>query len=99
MNDDIIGSCWHCGRGLTRADFGREQNCPGCRRPTRVCRNCRQFAPGRPGDCAEAMAEPVLAKDRANFCEHFEPADSPGASPPATDDDALLKAAQDLFKN
>ncbi len=47
MNDDIIGKCWHCGAGLTKADYGRETSCLACNKPTRVCRNCRHFAPGR----------------------------------------------------
>jgi hypothetical protein len=98
MNDPIRGYCWHCGQALRDVDYGRETNCLGCHKPTHVCRNCRHFARGRPNDCLEPMAEPVLDKERANFCDLFEPDDKPTASrrgPAAAD---LVKAAEDLFK-
>jgi hypothetical protein len=45
------------------------------------------------------MAEPVAAKDRANFCDFFEPATQPQlGSAGGTDADALRQAADDLFK-
>jgi hypothetical protein len=45
------------------------------------------------------MAEPVAAKDRANFCDFFEPTLQPRASGSAgADTDALRQAAEDLFK-
>jgi len=98
VSDDIIGKCWQCGHDLTRADYGREADCPGCHKPTRVCRNCRMYAPGRPNDCLEPMAEAVQDKERANFCEHFDPSEQPVDGSPETDQDALLKAAEALFK-
>ena len=98
MSEPIQGSCWHCGRGLTAAEYGRETHCPGCTKPTRVCRNCRHFAPGRPNDCVEPMAEAILEKERANFCEFFEPTDRPAGSGMAPNAEDLIKAAEDLFK-
>jgi hypothetical protein len=98
MIDPTRGNCWHCGQALSTADYGREADCPSCHRPTRVCRNCCHFAPGRPNECVEPMAEPVLEKERANFCEFFEPTDRPtgnGAGPTVAE---LLRAAEDLFK-
>ena len=96
MNSEITGNCWKCGQGLTPADYGREATCPGCGRPTRVCRNCRHFAPGRPNDCIEAIAEPVADKERANFCELFEPRRQDAAASASPQD--LLARAEDLFK-
>jgi len=93
-----IGRCWICARDLTAADYGREQTCPGCGKPTRVCRNCRHYAPGRPNDCVEPIAERVLDKTRANFCELFEPELTPRRDPARPEDDSLLKAAESLFK-
>ena len=98
MDQEIIGKCWHCGRPLGQADYGRENSCLGCGKATRVCRNCRRYAPGRPNDCEEPMAEAVKEKERANFCDWFDPAPEPavdGAQSSASD---LLKAAEDLFK-
>jgi hypothetical protein len=98
MGSDIIGKCWNCGHGLSKADYGREADCPGCHKATRVCRNCRQYAPGKPNDCAEPLAEHLLEKERANFCEHFDPSDNPTPSGAGSHQDSLLRAAQDLFK-
>ncbi len=99
VSGDFIGTCWRCGQRLTAVDYGREASCPGCRRDTRVCRNCRHYAPGRPNDCVEPMAERVLIKDRANFCEHFEAADrGPTPSTSAPGQDALREAAEALFR-
>lgn len=99
MSDEIIGKCWHCGAGLTKADYGRETTCLACGKPTRVCLNCRHFARGRPNDCMEPLAERVLDKSRANFCEHFDPTDRPAAAPSVTAPaNSLRQAAQDLFR-
>jgi hypothetical protein len=98
MDTEIVGKCWHCGAGLGKADYGREADCIACGKPTRVCRNCRHYAPGRPNDCVEPLAERVLNKERANFCELFEPSLRPAAAGAAPAKDDLVKAAQDLFK-
>jgi len=93
MNAD--GICWHCGGHLSATDYGREGECPQCRRQTHVCRNCRFYAPGRPNDCFEPVAEPVTDKQRANFCDYFEPAkDTHEAGP---DNDQLKADADALF--
>jgi len=44
------------------------------------------------------MAEPVLEKERANFCELFEPTNRPAEGGSNTVGDDLVKAAEDLFK-
>lgn len=98
MSDEIRGTCWHCGRGLTAADYGREATCLNCGKPTRVCRNCSHYAPGRPNECLEPMVERVIEKERSNFCELFDPSDRPPGEKSAPSEDALRKAAEDLFK-
>ncbi|MEJ2619176.1 MAG: hypothetical protein P8163_02695 [Candidatus Thiodiazotropha sp.] len=77
VNDLIKGKCWHCNRGLQAIDYGRETSCLTCGKPTRVCRNCRWYAPGRPNQCEEPAVEQVLDKEKANFCELFEPTLTP----------------------
>ncbi len=98
MRSDFDGRCWNCGRALTGLDYGRESYCFGCSKPTRVCRNCRLYAPGRPNDCLEPLAEPEKDKERANFCEHFDPAERPASSTSAAVPSDLLAAADALFK-
>lgn len=100
MEIDIVGHCWNCGADLTRADYGRENRCLRCDSATRCCRNCRLYQLGRPNDCREPLAEPVADKRRANFCEHFDPAPSPGTDAPAAEENAaeLRQQADNLFK-
>jgi len=95
----VVGHCWSCARGLLSADYGREQSCRGCGKPTRVCRNCRHYAPGRPNDCVEPMAEPVLEKMKANFCEYFEPTPEPVGSSSQASPEALRDCAEALFRH
>jgi len=97
-SDDVIGHCWHCGADLTAADYGRETSCLTCGKPTRCCRNCRFYQRGRPNDCIEPIAEPVADKQRANFCELFDPAPTPAGDAARPDADGLRQAAEDLFK-
>jgi len=95
MTYNMHGTCWQCGQQLRERDYAREALCPGCARPTHVCRNCRHYSTAAADACREPMADPVADKQRANFCGYFE-AGSPQASG-QTDTDALRKAAEDLF--
>jgi len=97
MSPNAEGVCWSCGAGLEAVDYQREGECPSCRKQTHVCRNCRFYEPGRPGDCQEPIAEPVRDKERANFCDYFEPTSA--AYQPGADADALKAAAERLFDN
>ena len=99
MNSEAIaGKCWHCGADLYSADYGRETDCRSCGKSTRVCRNCRWYAPERPNQCEEPMAERVMEKTKANFCGYFEPTDTPQGDDAQSADDAIRQAAEDLFK-
>ncbi len=98
MEAEIIGKCWHCRRPLGKVDYGRETDCLGCGKATRVCRNCRHYTRGRPDDCEEPMAERVMEKERANFCDYFDPTPEPASTSGKTPADDLLDAAATLFK-
>ena len=97
MDDTPQGACWHCGAALGAYDFGRETNCIACGKPTRVCRNCRWHARGVSNECREPMAERILEKERANYCDFFEPSTEirEGTGPEPGED--LVKKAEDLF--
>ena len=97
-SDNIIGKCWHCSADLQSVDFGRENNCLGCGKPTRVCRNCRWYAPDRTNQCEEPMADRIMDKTHANFCGYFEPTTETGSDSEKSAGDALRQAAEDLFK-
>ncbi|MCP3671998.1 MAG: hypothetical protein GY814_16510 [Gammaproteobacteria bacterium] len=98
MNLEIIGKCCSCGSDLKSSDYGRETNCLGCGRPTRVCLNCKWYNPSKPNACEEPVAEPVVEKQRSNFCNYFEPGTGTngGSEPTAANDH--LAAAEELFK-
>lgn len=99
ITGEIRGHCWHCGGGLVALDFGRESYCPGCGKPTYCCRNCRHYAPGRANECMEPQVERVIEKTRSNFCDWFEPAVSPRGGHAVPDPQALLSAAEALFRD
>ncbi|MCU7845983.1 MAG: hypothetical protein KZQ93_19285 [Candidatus Thiodiazotropha sp. (ex Monitilora ramsayi)] len=99
MSETIIGKCWHCGADLKSSDYGRENSCLKCGKPTRVCRNCRWYAPSRANQCEEPMAEAVMDKTKANFCNYFEATDEQNADQQQTAAEDLRKAAEDLFKS
>jgi hypothetical protein len=68
-------NCWKCGRRvetLERISF--RENCPQCDWPVHACRNCAHYDPTYNNQCRETMAERVVDKERANFCEYFAPA-------------------------
>lgn len=44
------------------------------------------------------MVDRVVDKERANFCELFEPSLKAGSQTPGSDRDALRQAAESLFK-
>ncbi len=95
---NMQGHCWDCGQALADLDFQRTSECPGCRRHTHVCRNCRFYHPGLHNDCEEPVADSVADKVRANFCDYFSP--NPRPPVPGTrdaDPDDLLAAAEALF--
>ncbi len=98
MGSEAEGRCWNCGAELISSDYGRENNCLKCGKPTRVCRNCRWYAPGRANECEEPVAERVMEKERPNFCDFFEPTEAVGEGGTASSAPDLLKSAEDFFK-
>lgn len=64
--------CWNCG-----ADTGFEKrvirldNCKRCKSNLRSCRGCRFFDPTRRFQCRESVTQPVMPKDKSNFCDFF----------------------------
>ena len=43
-----------------------------CRADLRVCLNCQSYDRSVAQQCRERRAEPVLEKDKGNFCEYFD---------------------------
>ncbi|MEW5974857.1 MAG: hypothetical protein AB1898_03510 [Acidobacteriota bacterium] len=69
--------CWKCGTEV-QAESGplkilRNDSCAICHNDLHVCKNCRFYDPQYHNECRETQAEWVSDKERANFCEYFEP--------------------------
>lgn len=94
-------TCYRCGKAQALgpgAVVSRRDTCPHCGADSRVCRNCRHYDVSARSQCREDVAEPVTDKEKANFCDSFQPsgAATAGTNAPSTTD--LKSAAEALFK-
>jgi len=65
-------NCAFCGAGLKlEGKVMRNDTCPHCGRDLRCCRQCKFYDRTAYNDCKEVMAERIVDKERANFCEYF----------------------------
>ena len=71
--DNLV--CWKCGAPLDRLPLplGRLAECEACRADLHVCRLCKSYDPRVVRGCDEPRAEEVRERERANFCDYFEP--------------------------
>src|SRR5579863_971546 len=71
--------CWKCGAALEGVPMplSRLSVCLKCGAELYVCRLCEFHVPKLRQGCREDRAEHVQEKQRANFCEFFQP--RPGA--------------------
>jgi hypothetical protein len=71
--------CWKCGAALDGVPMplSRLSVCLKCGAELYVCKLCRFHDPKLRQGCREDRAEHVQEKERANFCEFFDP--RPGA--------------------
>ncbi len=90
-------ACFSCKKPLTLSDrIGRRETCPFCYADLHSCRNCTFYDPKAYNECREPSAERVVEKDKSNFCDFFQIADSASqASDPAQD---AKKKLEGLFK-
>ncbi len=99
MTGESEPKCFACGKllGLSRGNVGREETCLNCGADVRVCFNCRHYDASSYNECAEPMAERVVAKDRRNFCDYFSLAGAGGKGTVDPREDARKKLDA-LFK-
>ncbi len=90
-------TCAACG-ALYETPIYRNTICTECGKELKTCRNCRHYAPGEAHDCHEPVSDPVLDKDRANFCDWFSAAvDAGGVNDKKDDNDSARQAFASLF--
>lgn len=67
--------CWKCGASLAALTLPlrRLEECPDCSAELHVCRLCTYYDPRVAKSCREPVALEVKDKERANFCDYFEP--------------------------
>ena len=66
-------SCFACGKELVVVDrVGRSESCPHCGQDIHCCRNCHFYDQTAYNECREPVAERVVDKEQANFCDEFE---------------------------
>lgn len=66
--------CAMCGNIIpasTRIEL--ESQCPKCQADLRSCKHCRYFDTGARLECTQPILKRIMAKDRRNECEFFDP--------------------------
>ena len=97
MTDQFV--CWKCGASLSDLPLplARRAECPACHGELHVCRMCRHYDPGKAKQCREPMAEEVMNKTRANFCDWFQARLNTYIPAVKQRSDDARKALDDLF--
>jgi len=89
--------CFSCQHELSfEGSVGRQDVCPECQAYVHCCRNCRFYDPSVYNECSEPMAERVVDKEQANYCDYFEPSSSKTAA--AGKEGSAKQGLEDLFK-
>ena len=90
--------CRHCGAPVTLSEpIQRDAECSGCGRDLRACVQCRHYDPAFNNSCRETEAEPVVEKERRNFCEFFSFAVGPVNAAPASRQSEARAKLEALF--
>jgi hypothetical protein len=95
MTDTLV--CWKCGASVEDLPLplGRRDECLVCHAELHVCRMCRFYDVRVAKACREPMAEEVKDKERANFCDWFQP--RPNAFQPREDKSQTAKSELDAL--
>ena len=81
--------CRACGAKTGVGEIiGRRDTCDRCGADLHSCIQCRHYDTSYSNDCREPQAELVTDKEKANFCDYFQPAQSG----PQTDDKNLSRS-------
>jgi hypothetical protein len=66
--------CWRCGTDLSdppQQKLSFREMCSKCNAWLHCCRNCKNYKPGLPNDCAIPGTEYIADREKINFCEEF----------------------------
>ncbi|MHB8405895.1 MAG: hypothetical protein ACYDCJ_10775 [Gammaproteobacteria bacterium] len=92
--------CWKCGTSLKDVPMplSRISECLACRAELHVCRLCGFFDARKAESCNEQRADPPKDKQRANFCEYFQPRMNAWQAPDHSAADQAKEDLQKLFR-
>ena len=92
-------SCFRCGASLVALSLpiARQDLCPDCGIELHVCKMCVHYDANVARQCREDDAEDVTEKERANFCEWFEPSDASFDPSRKSEADQAREALEALF--
>lgn len=91
--------CFKCSKPtpvLTTVGFRDE--CLHCSEDLHVCKNCEFYDETAYNECREPSADRVVEKERANFCEFFQPSSSSSGNSAKDARNKMLADAEALFK-
>ena len=78
--------------------LSRISECLACRAELHVCRLCGFFDARKAECCSEQRADPPKDKQRANFCEYFQPRADAWQAPDHIVADQAKDELQKLFR-
>jgi hypothetical protein len=88
--------CHHCQTEIKlEGRVFRSDECPQCGYDIHACLNCSNYDPSAHNRCREPQAEWVTDREKANFCDFFDPNKMRAGQSAAGDS---KKAFNDLFK-
>lgn len=92
-------ACYRCGASLQGLSLplSRRDQCPECWCELHVCKMCISFDRQVPRQCREDGADDVTDKDRANFCDWFQPSETAFDPSRKSEADAAREALDALF--
>ncbi len=91
--------CYKCTKNLSlsaNSKISRQEECPHCYANLHCCKMCHFYDSTAYNECKEPMANRVLDKEKANFCDFFKL--GTGGSGGETKD-SLVDNANSLFKD
>ncbi|HTV50640.1 MAG TPA: hypothetical protein VME21_05600 [Steroidobacteraceae bacterium] len=97
MAHDLV--CWKCGASLAALTLPlrRLEECPRCRAELHVCRMCADYDTRVAKHCREPTAEEVRDKERANFCDFYQPRPGTYTAPNTAEVERARAALDKLF--
>ncbi|MDC7235271.1 MAG: hypothetical protein PQJ58_18710 [Spirochaetales bacterium] len=91
-----MNKCYFCG-AQSSGKIYRNSVCSSCGKDLKVCLNCIHYDRNSHNQCRESQAERVTDKDRANFCDYFEPSGKGGSSTAQKKAEEARNKLEDLF--